>query len=339
MSLLQRDVTVVGPTMTDDFNRLQLAATLEIFDQETGNVISGTKQSTIVGDRVHLGVRANPQLRLQDIEWTVSGNTVAHYSAYHDQPGEVSELSAPYRRSLQITFYWIAGGGQMVEVKARAGDTALVANVHYDVLAPSNVSMTSTTGAVGVGFNKIPDTPWLALYYGTQNQVGIKWTCKATAPKGGAGEFGLIQLVKRLNELIDNRGKPKIISDAQYALDTWVPYNGLSIDVGDGKAEFLVANDNPDVELTADFSKASVNESFRTYFMYRSRGDSIWVTLMRLDWHWAAETTRVGAPGSADNIWDPPRNVSTDTNPTGVQSTELPTWRSIVKGQGRPWPY
>jgi hypothetical protein len=298
---------------------------LEIVDRKTGAVVSGTTQTKIVGQKIELLVRTKPSEAMSNIQWTVPGEKVKNYTQ-STTTATRTDLAAADLQGVNLDFYWIKGGSQAITVAATVRGTRLTAQVTHNVLAPTSVTMTSATGDVGVGATGFPSDPPMNLYYGIFTKVGIQWTCKATAPAAGDGEIAATQLINTDRKRTQNSGTAESFSSGAFVLDNTVPYDP-SVAIGAGASATWTSNDSPSTPLTSNLSKKSANDSFHTYFMYKPAGaDSIWVTLMRLDWHWAGETTRVGAPAGAGNNWNPPTGTGSDANPSGAASTELPTW-------------
>jgi hypothetical protein len=304
---------------------------LEIVDRKTGAVVSGTTQTKIVGQKIELQVRTRPPgLAMTGIQWTVPGERVKNYTQ-SAAAGTRTDLAPADLQAANLDFYWIAGGARTVSVAATVQGAPLTAQVQHSVLAPTGVVMTSATGNVAVGATGFPGDPPMNLFYGTNVAVGIRWTCTATAPAGGGGEIAATQLVNTLRSRTPNAGAAKTLSSGgAFVLDSSVPYDA-AVAVSAGASATWTSNDSPSTALTATLSAKSVADSFKIYFMYKpAGGDSIWVTLKRLDWHWAGATTRVGAPAGVGNNWTAPTGVGSDVNPSGAASTELPTWTANV---------
>jgi hypothetical protein len=303
---------------------------LEIVDRKTGNVVTNTTQAKIVGQKIELLVRAKPPEAMSNIQWTVPGERVGNYSQ-SSSTATRTDLTAADLQGTNLDFYWIKGGSKAITVAATVRGSSLTAQVMQNVLAPTNVTMTSVTDHVKVGPTGWPGDPPMNLYYGKSPNVGIQWTCTATAPAGGKGEIAGTQLNNSDRKRTSNAGVVESNdSGGAYMLDTTVPYS-TSVTIAAGASATWSSNDSPSTPLTASLSRKSVNDLFRMYFMYKPDGaDSIWVTLMRLDWHWAGQTTRVGAPGGAGNNWTAPAGVGSDRNPSGIATSELPTWTDNV---------
>jgi hypothetical protein len=299
-------------------------------DRKTGNVISGTTQTKIVGQKIELLVRTKPSEAMSNIQWTLPGETVKDYTQ-SSSTGTRTDLTATDLQGTNLDFHWIKGSSQTITVAATVRGSRLTAQVTENILAPTDVRMTSVTGDVGVGPTGWPGDPPMNLYYGKSPKVGIQWSCTATTPAGGDGEIAGTQLNNSDRKRTTNaRVTQSNDSGGTYMLDTTVPYSA-SVSITAGTSATWTSNDSPSTPLTSDLRKKSVKDLFRMYFMYKPAGaDSIWVTLMRLDWHWAGETTRVGAPSGTGNSWTAATGLGRDKDPSGTATTELPTWTDNV---------
>src|SRR4051812_6957050 len=172
-----------------------LVITLEIIIRPSGRVISHTRQTKIVGQKIQLGVRTQPRGHtMSNIQWTIPGETVKSYTQ-SSQAGVRRDLSEADFHAEDVDLYWIAAGRQHVEVVATVRGRRLRAAVNFHILAPTDVSMTSHTGAVAVSDPGFGDGD-LELHYGISGTPGIAWILTATAPAGGDGEIAGTQLVE-----------------------------------------------------------------------------------------------------------------------------------------------
>lgn len=302
---------------------------LEIVDTKTGTVVSGTTQTRIVGQKIQLQVRVKSGGGLSNIQWTIPGQRIKNYTQ-SASAGTRTNLSAADLQSANINFYWIAGGNQLIQVSATVKGVRVSASVRYNVLAPSGLSMTSTTGTVAVSNPGFPRAG-LEIHFGSTTVPGITWTFTATAPAGGGGQIAGTQLINVLRTQTTNGGVlQRFSSGGAFVLDNTVPYVP-GVPISASSAATWTSSDSPGTPLTPAFNQSTANDAFRMYFMYKPTGaDSIWVTIGRLDWHWAGQTIRTGPP--AANAWQPPTGVSNSTNPSGSASTELPVWTANFTG-------
>jgi len=304
---------------------------IEIFDRDTGAVVNQTFTAKIVGKKVKLGVRTRPAgLAMTNIQWTVPDEKVKNYTQGVNTATK-TDLVDEDLHTATMDFYWINGGNKRVQVSADVNGTTHRAWVGYNVHMPTGVTMTSVTGVVAVGDPGFPDGG-TELHYGTNGTPGIEWTLTCTAPADGGGEIAGTQLTEGERTRTSNAGAEQVHStNGTWQLDTTVPYSAAVPIAAEAEATWT-SSDTPGTPLSAGYREKTVDESFRIYFMYKPSGaDSIWVTLMRLDWAWTGETTRDGAPDSVDNNWNEPTGVTNTENPSGASSTELPTWTANVE--------
>ncbi len=296
---------------------------LEIADG--GGTAITTTQTTIVGKKVTLQVRSVPGGQaLTHVSWVIPGENVKSYTQ-SSTTATRTDLAAADLQGTTLSFFWISGGTKTVEVTALIGGAVARATATFNVLAPTNMTMSGATGSVTVdtSFN-FPGT-W--LHYGNPNTTpAIAWTFTATAPAGGGGDIEATQLLNVDIARTDNAGAvTHLSSHGHWMLDTSVPY-APSQSIAASAAATWSSSDSPGAPLTSGFTTMNVATfEFHMYFMYKPSGaDSIWVTLGRLDWHWRASSTRSGAV--AANTWSPPAGLDANSNPSGSASTELPTW-------------
>jgi hypothetical protein len=94
-----------------------------------------------------------------------------------------------------------------------------------------------------------------------------------------------------------------------------------------------VASDSPARELIASVSNMTINESFKTYMMYRPKASVIgnqWVPLHRIAWSWNANVNRpVGG-------WVPATPSGTITVAEDARCKTHPIWNR-VNTVSEPW--
>lgn len=310
---------------------VQACERIEIVDRDTGDVISGGTTNRIVGKKIKLQVRTHPAgLAMTNIHWTIPNERVKNYTQSADAATR-TELANADLSAASLDFYWINGGNKNVQVSADVNGITYRKAAVVNVLAPTAVTMPSVTGAVGVGDPGFGGGG-IELHYGRSGAVGIRWTLTCTAPAGGAGQIAGTQLNRsHRTRTANNRTVQVNSTNGTWQLDTSVPYSA-AVAIAAGAGATWTGNDTPGTPLTQAYRQKTVDDRFRIYFMYKPSGaDSIWVTIMRLDWDWQASTTRVGAPDSAENNWNAPTGVSNTVNPSGGASMELPTWTANVR--------
>jgi hypothetical protein len=295
---------------------------LEIADRG-GTAITAT-QTVIVGQKVTLQVRSNPAGQaLTNVSWVIPDEKVKNYTQ-SSTTAVRTDLAAADLRGTTISFYWISGGTKTVEVTATLAGSPARATATFNVLAPTNMSMTSVTSSITVdaAFNR----PGTWLHYGNPNTTsGITWTFTATAPAGGGGQIAATQTINAdITQTLNNGTVQHFSTSGRWLLDTTTPY-APAVAISASAAATWTNGDSPGVPLWSGANAARLNDDFHMYFMYKPSGaDSIWVTLGRLDWHCRGSSTRSGAP--AANTWSAPTGIDANANPSGSASTELPTW-------------
>ena len=318
---------------------------------QAGNPANGTAR--IVGEQVQLQARSIPPgLPLANIQWNIPGQLVRNY-VQAPAAGVVTPVAPADLTRRAVTFYWIAGGAQAVQVSANVGGAAgprLTARANIAVAAPAAVGFVSTTSVVQVG-----PTAWrpMELSLGTGAPLpGISWrtagaptSARAPAPVPhpglppgiapyGSGQLAMTQLVRTVRTRRTNAPGNVLqewTSLGAFVLDDPVPYSGVIAPIARGAVGVWNSNDTPGSPLNAGLARASASDDFQAYFMYRPNlPNAIWVTLSVMAWSWRGGTNRLG-PG---NVWAPPAPANNTVNPVGAASTQLPTWSAFFTGLG-----
>jgi hypothetical protein len=319
-----------GATTTANISLQKIV--LEIVDMKTGTVVSGTAQTKIVGQKVQLQVRTNPLGQaMTNIQWTIPGDRVKNYTQSTGS-GVKTDLAAADLQGTSITFFWINGGNNNVQVTAQVAGTTLNASATYNVLRPTVDHFTTATSGVNICVsNYITPGTWLAAYQPTPPaKAGNQWDAKVTAPAGGDGQIGLTQLINVNRTRTTNAGLAQIWSSGgAFVLDDGlgIQYSGAQAIAASASATLSggAYSDSPATPLTGDLSAKTAADSFHLYLMFKSsEAGSIWVTLSTVNWNWGGQTTRTGAP--AANTWSPATGTSLASDANGADSTELPTW-------------
>src|SRR5580658_6141903 len=283
----------LGDPCQQCFQSTAPAVTLEIVDRKINAVISGTTQTRIVGQKIQLLVRPKPGGTMTQIQWTIPDVVLRNYEPNAHNATEYN-LTSTDLQTATIDFHWIDGGKKGVQVSAQVAGVALTASVTFNVLAPTDVSMTSKTGGVYVGHGDNADAIQLYLGSGERGvdgviELGIQFNFKATAPPNGKGKIAGFQLVTILRSYRDNDGNIFFKNQSSWSLDTTFPYGGEEnpIDAGQtvtwhftNNAREEYPSDSPARILQDDWSYFNVDDHYQTWFMYKhSDEDSIWVPL------------------------------------------------------------
>jgi hypothetical protein len=309
--------------------------TLEIVNRRTGAVVSGTNQSRIVGQKVELEVRTRPAGEaMTNIRWTIPGDRIKNYTQSVASAVKTDLAAADLQRAT-IDFYWINRGHHTVQVSAQVAGATLTASVDYNVLRPTINRFTTTVSSVNLCIgNYIRPGTWFAAYQPTPApaRVGNQWNAQVTAPAGGAGQIGLTQLINVNRVQTTNAAVTQTWSSGgALVLDDGlgIQYSGPQPIAAGSAATLSGANyaDSPGNPLSAGYSASSATDSFELYLMYKSsEAGSIWVTLRKVRWNWAGQTTRIGAPASPANNWNAPIGTALASDANGTDSMALPTW-------------
>ena len=317
-----------------------IAPSVTIVDKSTTNP-SDTK---IVGQHVILNVVPSPAgATMSSITWSIPGNTVADY-----QPTVNSAAPVPLTNlsSSAANYYWIEGSPSIaVTVSATVNGQAVSATKKFSVLAPTGVTMPTTTRKVQTSFGQslaIPKDWTLSLGLPMEGEQGIDFSrFGLTAPPNGAGAIAVRQLIYSQQSTVDATGVRNTVqsTNGQYWLDSQLLYNNKQVAVS-ASAAFTLADqlefsDAPAVALRSPFASVSKSDAFLTYLIYRPNGaDSIWVTAGRLAWAWSGTAVPHGR-GWSVSAASPPFPA----NPKGDASVhELPEWTAALASAGNATP-
>ena len=274
--------------------------------KQNGNVITGTTQDVIVGQKISLTADIQPAgTTFSNPQWTVPGNRIAGYTA-NNTTGTVTQLSNTSGSS--INFYWVDGGnGRQVQLSATINGQTVTASATFNVKRPTG-QVTTQTGTVNV------DNLALKLRYGTfiDNGInGIAFSSNITIPSGFSGSLKWVQIATPLRRRRLNSGAWERWTGA--GLDTQFPYDTGS-----------TTNDSPETALESIYQEKTVNDSFEMWLMFLPDGtDSILVPLRKVNWSWAGDAVRSGQSWSLVSS-------SNTQNPSDADTTTYPTWTRNV---------
>lgn len=181
-----------------------------------------------------------------------------------------------------------------------------------------------------------------ALMLGNSEDNGIVVTTTINTPKYGAGVVGHAQIGRSIIsvQIATNQGLLNYKRERGPELDhshpiqwkksipaeTRVPANRIDISYG--------FEDSPGVLLgvfPAICTKVVAEFTMQLYAIYKPDGDSIWVTLGKMDWGWKHEANRDPITGK----WKlGEENIKVPTA-TYFPSSELPEWNSVYKRPDR----
>jgi hypothetical protein len=293
----------------------------DVHIKQGSNNITATTQNVIVGQQISLSVEVvGTTAEVSNIQWTVPGTRVANFvgSASSGTVTEVSNLQVS-----PLTFYWTDGGdNRQVTLGCRIGTTQFDKSATFNVKRPS-ASVTTETGIPkvstcngrlelsfgnAVGFTSCLGGPGIKLTRGS-----------VTMPSGFTGDFQWAQLITGTTRtIVMNDGSLKRLS-ASGVLDTVYPYPTSILGTN-------VADDTPALELTNDFTSASIDDNYSMWLMFKPSGvsgTSIWVPLRKVDWSWTATATRSGSTWTKGTSSNSP-------SPFDADAATHPTWTNNI---------
>jgi hypothetical protein len=320
---------------------------LQIFDLE-GDVQLLEEATFIVGKQIGLKVTNTVEAAMYNVRWSLGGQCVRDYSVAQggrkeESYGRVVKLSPIDLGGEEVFYHYICPGTVSISVQADVHGKRLSAAAIVTVLAPTRVEVVSKTTAVKIATVKTDFGKSLHLTFGgdtVTRRPGIKWTCTAKAPLGGAGEIACTQLIRinRMRKTSD--GKENLLSSQKkYVLDEVLHYDinpeeedadSLeTVPLPEEETISIVLEDSPAMPLSRQVAYSellndavAIDDDFKVYFMYRPEGeDSIWVTLSKFEWFCRGRAVYI----KSKNAWELRGAIQSD-NPKGIPSCELPVW-------------
>jgi hypothetical protein len=123
--------------------------------------------------------------------------------------------------------------------------------------------------------------------------------------------------------------KTKFTSGGAFVNDNPTPYGGTTVNLSNSDTKAIMQADSPTSPL-AGYKKATADDSFETYLMYKPSGaDSVWVTLRMLTWNWSG-TAALGGGGwgvAGGTPANPSQNIDSSDSAT------LPEWADCWTNQ------
>jgi len=304
---------------------------------------TNTPNTTIVGQKIALTCDVGG-LTIASNTWTIPGDTVKRYEFYMPQYDTNTYSILEYLQpadyhSNSISYYWINGASSLpVQCTATVSNQTLKATAYFTVNRPvGTLTATTTTNSPPVDILYSADGS-IDLQYGirlrppTPGEEGIYLSFSVSTPTNGAGSFGYVQRVdstlrrwrlddgtqwkKQGTNIIDTDPVGTIVNSTTY------------VDNSDEDATYFP--DSPGFHLYSPggFSSkwVSISDSFTGWLVYKPVGDSIWVTLRKLQWSWSG-----GASKDTNGSWTLSSGYSPPpVNPASQPSIELPTWNGAT---------
>lgn len=270
------------------------------------NPVTST-QDVVVGQQIKLSVAVEGGTP-SNIQWSIPGIRIANYelncpAGPRCTSGRVFELGNLNNQN--VDFYWVDGGdGRQVSVSLTVGNRQFSKEATFNVAKPT-VNLTRVLGQVRV---RLEEDDWW-LRFGGEDQAGIDFVASSfSGPQGNRAFVQIANAVRRIQLPSGNWCRANLVG-----LDGAYPYPGSTI----GTAE-----DSPGNTISG-LSRATANDSFQMYYMFRPTGVSgstIWVPLKVVNWGWSgeAETTK----------GDPPYRLVTSAKNAdpAAETTNFPQW-------------
>jgi hypothetical protein len=305
--------------------------------------------------------------------WAVGGPTVKSYSPLDmtalnlaasppicSASGATQLEGADFTQSA-ITFYWIdgyAGTGNLTNYTNNVTYTATLSDgskktaiAGFLPVKPS--AITSTVEFSGATTTNVPavsiavgQNGTVTLGFGSSTQIpGIIFNMNVSTTIGGS--FALLQLVNYADTYTPPNGIPSVSSsNSVFILDNGESEDGHPQYGGGDSVQALAApsppkaasqgtwqlNDSPGLGFTG-YTAVSATQQFQTYLMYQTpSANSIWVTLQLLSWNWNGQSALTNGAWPIPTPF-PPGVPTFSPNPSGSDSTALPSWKSCAKGK------
>lgn len=201
-------------------------------------------------------------------------------------------------------------------------------------------------GAPGIQYSTKAKQWLVGMLPTATSPSGVTWVAAVFSPPGFAdGQFRFVQMVnpvRSFTRITGGAAKPNL--HRFWGLDTSDPYDDpVRFNASEGwrtDGTLHIDGDTPARGIDATiFKSESLQDSFKTYLMYRPPGDnSGWVPLMRDDWSYAiavqqitatlplagGKTTKPYYTGDWSLVGKPWQNV-----PQFVRETQEPVWTFI----------
>ncbi|MEP6844385.1 MAG: DUF4157 domain-containing protein [Panacibacter sp.] len=156
---------------------------------------------------------------------------------------------------------------------------------------------------------------------------------KATVdiPKDCAGELGFMQNVLSSNRkrTLSDKSEECLTVVAAH-VDGGVPYKGCKLEIKTPGHYSLETDDCPNIQLEDNMASASANDSFKTFLLWKSKGEKSWKPVANVAWAWNASTVRKKGDDCTSN-WTSP--VGKSVGNIGESSTDKPVASPDIKDE------
>lgn len=321
--------------------------------------VNGSRASRIqavVGQRLDLEVVSSDGNKVVNPKWNVPGAKVVSDFKMAKRSTRKDLVTAWNSTTLSLcpTAVW----DNKILVEGSVSGVRKYKKIGISVVKPQVVSFQGTTGEVDIGtvVSDLGDSNYLSFGgFKSTGRPGITWTAKLVGARYCGGSYGFVQTMsidrkKSLRRTV----REHLTSQDDWVLDEDIFYGTEEIAIYDNTIHPVTPEDEepppfveaplrfestairgedspgtpiftkwPDVERFR-FDKVEINESFRTYLMYRaapaSLRQSVWISIARLDWYWEATATWTGSAWRLDEKdWR--------RNPRAILTVEFPEWK------------
>ncbi|HSK74310.1 MAG TPA: hypothetical protein VK892_21605, partial [Pyrinomonadaceae bacterium] len=186
--------------------------------------------------------------------------------------------------------------------------------------------VTTTTSVLTTNFLITPNN--YELVFGNSNTDGITFSRSITFPTNFTGTTQWVQIANQsIRNLVFN-GVTQMSENPPSGLDGCYPYTTVNNPS---------AYDSPNIGFTGTVTPTSTvsmvtDDNFTMWLMFKPfAAEAIWVPLKKVNWFWNAQATY--NTGS----WTYSGNSPT-TNPVFENTTDFPTWTSVVADRNNSCP-
>ena len=281
-----------------------------------------------VGQKVTFALTNLPMSQIKDMvgRWKLP----TKYVNYKDLTPPIIDTSPRYKISNRLlantneTSCWFVNGS----------GTAVSVSVGLNLLFTNGTSVSVAAAGMikvcrpSVQFSNIP--PCVVELNGSILSLESPQFQATAASTNFSGDLNWMQIIKR--QAYGN-GQWLQNTYGDYYLDNDIFYNTFGLGGApdhtrvtpqtNGVVHF---DDNPKVECVP--LNTWINDSFKTYLVFKPDGDSIWVTLGRVDWGWSALASSI-------NLTPPyfgwQLDSSSTTVPSHTDTDEFPVWSNVLR--------
>ncbi|MGA9769543.1 MAG: hypothetical protein WBV94_10915 [Blastocatellia bacterium] len=283
---------------------------------------SPIRREVTVGERIVVNITdfIPADTEVKDVQWTIPGTVVASYVGDRKR-SDVWELKPANFKKPKVTFYWVdAIDGRTVQVRItlKSGSKQEFSYI-FDVKGPTLDHFKDKADASHLaGENGLP-----VIRFGVRDKAGrrdikkgVQWDWQVTMPARQGGFIKDLQTIivrqeetratgrfvrqhptkKEQHEQLDQSFFDEG-TEATYS--TKGAYDSISFPTKVEAGKSFRDNktyDSPGTRLESNGTKASVNNSFKYYILYKPlTPGAIWVPVAKAEWFWQAEVAKASS--------------------------------------------